>query len=84
MVELFENSGDPDQAPHPDLGLYCLLVTLLGVSRWSEETICMKCILKSCFSKKKKKIQIIYNLCHVSHLDEPQVKHWHFKIILPD
>ena len=35
-------------------------------------------------SKKKKKIQIIYNLCHVSQLDEPQVKHWHFKIILPD
>ena len=35
MVELFANSGDPDQMPSsmPDLGLYCLPVTLLGVSR---------------------------------------------------
>ena len=36
MVELFANSGDPDQTPHSaasDLGLQCLSVTLLGVSR---------------------------------------------------
>ena len=36
MVELFANSGDPDQMPHfvaSDLGLHCLQVTLLGVSR---------------------------------------------------
>ena len=36
MVELFANSGDPDQTPHTeasDLGLDCLLNTLLGVSR---------------------------------------------------
>ena len=36
MVELFGNSGDPDQMPHSaasDLGLHCLPVTLLGVSR---------------------------------------------------
>ena len=36
MVELFANSGDPDQTPHSaasDLGLHCLPVTLLGVSR---------------------------------------------------
>ena len=36
MVELFANSGDPDQTPHSaasDLGLYCLPITLLGVSR---------------------------------------------------
>ena len=35
MVELF-HSGDPDQMPHSaasDLGLHCLLITLLGVSR---------------------------------------------------
>ena len=35
MVELFANSGDPDQMPHSaafDLGLHCLPVTLLGVS----------------------------------------------------
>ena len=36
MVELFANSGDPDQTPHSaasDLGLHCLPNTLLGVSR---------------------------------------------------
>ena len=32
MVELFANSGDPDQRAS-DLGLYCLPITLLGVSR---------------------------------------------------
>ena len=33
MVELFANSGDPDQTPHSamsDLGLHCLPVTDLG------------------------------------------------------
>ena len=36
MAELFANSGDPDQTLHSvasDLGLHCLSVTLLGVSR---------------------------------------------------
>ena len=36
MVELFANSGDPDQTPRSvasDLGLHCLPVTPLGVSR---------------------------------------------------
>ena len=36
MAELFANSGDPDQMPHSvasDLCLYCLPITLLGVSR---------------------------------------------------
>ena len=36
MVELSANSGDPDQMPHSavsDLGLHCLPITLLGVSR---------------------------------------------------
>ena len=35
MVELFANSGDPDQTPRSaasDLGLHCLPVTLLGLS----------------------------------------------------
>ena len=35
MVELFANSGDPDQTPRSaasDLGLHCLPVTRLGVS----------------------------------------------------
>ena len=34
MVELFANSGDPDQMPHSvasDLGLHCLPVTYIGV-----------------------------------------------------
>ena len=36
MVELFANSGDPDQMLHSaasDLGLHCLPITLLGVSQ---------------------------------------------------
>ena len=36
MTELFANSGDPDQMPRSaasDLSLYCLPITLLGVSR---------------------------------------------------
>ena len=36
MVELFANSGDHDQMPcsaASDLGLHCLSVTRLGVSR---------------------------------------------------
>ena len=36
MVEVFANSGDPDQMPRSaasDLGLYCLPINLLGVSR---------------------------------------------------
>ena len=36
MIELFANSGDPDQTPRSsasDLGQHCLPVTLLGVSR---------------------------------------------------
>ena len=35
MVELFANSGDPNQTPRyaaSDLGLHCLSVTRLGVS----------------------------------------------------
>ena len=36
MVELFANSGDPDQMLHSAvsyLGLHCLPITLVGVSR---------------------------------------------------
>ena len=44
MVELFANSGDPDQMPHSvasDLGLHCLPNTHLGVSRlqWVKDTV---------------------------------------------
>ena len=36
MAKLFANSGDPDQMPHSvasDLGLHCLPITLLWISR---------------------------------------------------
>ena len=44
MVELFANSGDPDQMPHSaasDLGLHILPITLLGVSKqqWAKATM---------------------------------------------
>ena len=48
MAKLFANSGDPDQMPHSapsDLGLHCLPITLLEVSRlqWVNEMLkCMK------------------------------------------
>ena len=45
MVELFANSGDPDQTPRSvasDLGLHCLPITLLGVFRLhSINQVCM-------------------------------------------
>ena len=51
MATLFANIGDPDQTLHyvaSDLGLHCLPITLLGVSRlqWVNsvdlEIICIK------------------------------------------
>ena len=36
MVKLFANRRDPDQTPHyaaSDMGLHCLPLTILGVSR---------------------------------------------------
>ena len=33
MGKLFANSGDPDQMPGSDLGLHCMSVNLLEVSR---------------------------------------------------
>ena len=36
MVKLFVNNEDPDQTPHSavsELGLHCLPITILGVSR---------------------------------------------------
>ena len=65
MVELFANSGDPDQMPHSaasDLGLHCLQVTCLGVSslQWvkrssvhvyDSEVLLMLSNLGKCFSR---------------------------------
>ena len=42
MVELFANSGDPDQTPHSvasDLGLHCWPVTLLGSPDYNALTL---------------------------------------------
>ena len=44
MVDLFANSGDLDQTRHSatsDLGLHCLPITLLGISRlqWVNEVV---------------------------------------------
>ena len=45
MVELFANSGDPDQMPHSDLSLHCLPVTFLGVYRLQFNSFEMSCSL---------------------------------------
>ena len=54
MVELFANSGDPDQTPRSvasDLGLHCLPVTRLGVSslKWgyNSETVRTETIIET-------------------------------------
>ena len=44
MIELFANSGDPDQTPQnavSDLGQHCLPVTLLWFSslQWAKKTV---------------------------------------------
>ena len=54
MVELFANSGDPDQTPHSavsDLGLHCLPITLLGVSslQWVNDAACSDTLI-SCYA----------------------------------
>ena len=57
MVELFANSGDPDQRPHSaafDLGLHCLQITLLRVFRlqWVKKNVLLYLIniaLLQCF-----------------------------------
>ena len=44
MIELFANSGDPDQLPHSaasDLVLHCLPFTLLGVSSLQQDKSCI-------------------------------------------
>ena len=45
MAKLFANSGDPDQMPRSaafDLGLHCLLITLLRISQlqWIKKGSC--------------------------------------------
>ena len=45
MAELFANSGDPDQMLHSvasDLGLHCLLITLLQWVKGGPKTCCIK------------------------------------------
>ena len=45
MVDQFANSGDPDQMPHSaasDLGLHCLPIIFLRVSRLQSVNKCFK------------------------------------------
>ena len=49
MVKLSVNSEDPDQTPHSaasDLGLHCLPITLLGVSRLQWVNKCVDWAIK--------------------------------------
>ena len=48
MVEVFANSGDPDQTPRSaasDLGLHCLPVTFSAVSRLQWVMRWQKCLI---------------------------------------
>ena len=80
MAKLFANSGDPDQTPRSvesDLGLHCLPITHLRVSRlqWvkrnislKEETICLKC--QSLFPGKNKNLSAVCQLMNLSTVRE--------------
>ena len=55
MAKLFANSRDPDQTPHSaasDLGLHCLPITLLRVSRlqWVQFHVTIIVFVKLCHS----------------------------------
>ena len=75
MVELFANSGDPDQTPRSaasDLGLHCLLVTRLGISslQWVK--------VLSPFTKLKIVAtrflaQISYSVCQLCLISDPLI-----------
>ena len=57
MSKLFANSGDPDQTPRSvasDLGLHCLPVTLLRVSRlqWVKDPAHVKTYNETCVTSK--------------------------------
>ena len=65
MVEIFANSGDPDQTPHSaasDLDLHCLPVTRLGVS--SLQRVKVKAMLLKNLSEAQD-IDKSYNLMHL-------------------
>ena len=58
MAKLFANSEDPDQTPRSaasDLGLHCLPITLLGVSRLQ----CVKLVLT------RLKLQPLTHVCRM-------------------
>ena len=65
MVELFANSGDPDQMPHSatsELGLHCLPVTCLGVSslHWVKILIFFQNLLNTKFNAMDEKRKITF------------------------
>ena len=41
LHSIYANSGDLDEMPHSDLGLHCLQITLLGVSKLKCVNVCM-------------------------------------------
>ena len=55
MVKLFANCGSPDQTPRSavsDLGLHCLSIPLLGVSRLQWVSYCKQLRYYTKYSKK--------------------------------
>ena len=90
MVELFANSGDPDQTPHSaasDLGLHCLPNTqsLLWVSRlqWVNLASVQNCPgqfqgIKKVLQKRKKKK--CYKFASHGHLYILKKKYQHFQV----
>ena len=66
MVELFANSGDPDQMPlsaASDLGLHHLPISLLGISRLQWINFCFitqKNVQLQTFNKSIQKVVLVF------------------------
>ena len=61
MAKLFANSGDSDQMPHSaasDLGLHCLPITLLRVSR-------LQCVKSACAATQSNQSCHVETLCRL-------------------
>ena len=75
MVELFANSGDPDQTPcslASDPGLYCLPITLLGVLTTVDLTL---------FGAKRRLLYLI-NVNQIAFRNKEHIRKWESRFLL--
>ena len=83
IAKLFANSGDPDQMPHSaasDLGLHCLQITLLQVSRlqWVKKTKQIAKMLIGSKTQHTEKQQLHAGIPDIGQQREHEGKHTHW------